>query len=267
MLELSTLAYQRTGSGTNSTGVERRRAEIDSQLRDIGDKERWLRAFADRVPGHPSVQPLPLAQPPERALRPGTDLLKTGDGPMHATAATAGLTAKKTTARMGQYMYAVIDCPAEQSLATVGIDGGTVRMITSGRVAAVVSEVPNRKIRPERRRLAAHHGVLEELRQQFTVLPIAFGVIADNLAAVREILIENREVFVEQIKRVAGNVEMGPRMSWDVPNIFDYFVETHDELRTARPTVSRRTTSDAGRVNRPGAQLRPVAQCRSLEAC
>ena len=149
---------------------------------------------------------------------------------MHATAATAGLTGQKTTARMGQYMYAVIDCPAEQSLATVGIDGGTVRMITSGRVAAVVSEVPNRKIRPERRRLAAHHGVLEELRQQFTVLPIAFGVIADNLAAGARYLSESQSLCgTDQTGR--GQRRDGLRMSWDVPNIFDYFVETHDELR------------------------------------
>ena len=60
MLELSTLAYERTRLGHELDRLENRRAEIGSRLRDIGDKERWLRAFADRVPGHPSVQPLPL---------------------------------------------------------------------------------------------------------------------------------------------------------------------------------------------------------------
>jgi hypothetical protein len=33
---------------------------------------------------------------------------------------------------------------------------------------------------------------------------------------------------------VAGNVEMGLRVAWDVPNIFEYFVNTHTELRLAR---------------------------------
>jgi hypothetical protein len=33
---------------------------------------------------------------------------------------------------------------------------------------------------------------------------------------------------------VAGKVEMGLRVAWDVPNIFEYFVNTHAELRLAR---------------------------------
>ena len=31
-----------------------------------------------------------------------------------------------------------------------------------------------------------------------------------------------------------GKVEMGLRVAWDVPNIFEYFVNTHPELRAAR---------------------------------
>ena len=31
-----------------------------------------------------------------------------------------------------------------------------------------------------------------------------------------------------------GKVEMGLRVAWDVPNIFEYFVNTHAEIRLAR---------------------------------
>jgi hypothetical protein len=69
---------------------------------------------------------------------------------------------------------------------------------------------------------------------QVTPLPISFGVIADSVKSIRQILSLNRKAFAEQLERVQGKVEMGLRVSWDVPNIFEYFVNTHSELRTAR---------------------------------
>jgi hypothetical protein len=67
-----------------------------------------------------------------------------------------------------------------------------------------------------------------------TVLPVAFGIIADNLEAVRHMLALNRDAFREQLERVAGKVEMGLKVVWDVPNIFEYFIDHHPELRAAR---------------------------------
>ncbi len=55
-----------------------------------------------------------------------------------------------------------------------------------GKVSAVVSDVPNRKIRPERRNLAAHHAVLRTLMADTTPLPMAFGIIAESAGAIRK---------------------------------------------------------------------------------
>ena len=67
-----------------------------------------------------------------------------------------------------------------------------------------------------------------------TVLPMAFGTIACDLKAVRRLLALNQEVFLEQLERLAGKVEMGVRVKWDVPNVFEYFVDIHPELRVLR---------------------------------
>lgn len=63
---------------------------------------------------------------------------------------------------------------------------------------------------------------------------MSFGIIADGPREVRKILSLNRKVFLQQLERVAGKVEMGLRVTWDVPNIIEYFVLTHAELRAAR---------------------------------
>jgi hypothetical protein len=67
-----------------------------------------------------------------------------------------------------------------------------------------------------------------------TILPMAFGTIAGGVQEVRRLLTLNQELFLQQLGRVAGKVEMGLRVKWDVPNIFEYFIGVHPELRVLR---------------------------------
>ena len=122
---------------------------------------------------------------------------------------------------------------------TLGVNGSAVTWVCEGPLAAAVSEVPNGKIRPERRNLAAHQGVLKSLMREGTVLPVTFGVIADSPESARKILSGNRDTLVAQIERVAGKVEMGLGLSWNVPNIFEYFVNTHAALSQLRDQLFR----------------------------
>jgi Gas vesicle synthesis protein GvpL/GvpF len=138
------------------------------------------------------------------------------------------------TTRCRKYLYAIVFGDSPIPYGSMGIDGLELQIISEGRVAAVVSDAPGPKIRPERRHLAAHHTVLKQLIASMTPLPTSFGIIADSAGAVRRILSRNQEAFLDQLNRVAGKVEMGLRVTWDVPNIFEYFVNTHAELRAAR---------------------------------
>lgn len=132
------------------------------------------------------------------------------------------------------YLYAIVPETDGQSFGPIGLDGGRVYAIASGRLAAVVSDVPP-KLRPERRQLAAHQDVLRRLmRDGGAVLPVSFGVVADGPTAIARILSRNQQAFLEQIRRVTGRAEMGLRVAWDVPNIFEYFVRTHPELGVMR---------------------------------
>lgn len=144
-------------------------------------------------------------------------------------------------------MYAIVPRPDSRTYGQVGLDNSLVYPIGDGPLAAVVSDVRNDKIRPERRHLAAHQEVLKRLMEETTVLPMSFGIIANGPQAVRRILTDNRVALLEQLDRVAGKVEMGLRITWDAPNIFEYFVNTHPELRAARDRVlgpQRRPTQD-----------------------
>jgi len=156
--------------------------------------------------------------------------------------------AVQASSKNGKYLYAVVAGHAERSYEISGINDSSIYSIPGGEVTAVVSDVPNGKLRPERRHLSAHQGVLRRLMEESTPLPIAFGVIADGRKTIEKILAENQSEFQKQLECVAGKVEMGLRASWDVPNIFEYFVSTRPELRSARDRffgTHREPTQDA----------------------
>jgi len=115
-----------------------------------------------------------------------------------------------------------------------GIDGLGIYKIEEGRLAAVAGGIATSRIRPERRHLAAHQEVLKQLLTSTTPLPLTFGTIGDSPAAIRQFLSKHRSALLNQLKRVEGKVEMGLRVNWEVPNIFEYFVDTHVNLREAR---------------------------------
>jgi hypothetical protein len=134
----------------------------------------------------------------------------------------------------GRYLYAVVHGTDSLDYGPIGIDDSAVYIISDGTVSAVVSDVPNKKLRPQRKNLAAHQNVLKKIMENSTPLPMAFGIIANGEKALRKILADNKSIFTEQLKRTAGKVEMGMRVSYDVPNIFEYFISIHADLRAAR---------------------------------
>ena len=158
-------------------------------------------------------------------MRQSTSLLAPG-----ATTRPPG----RTSTRSGRYLYAIVAGSGKRTYGACGIDGGEVYAISDGAVAAVVSDLPKEKIRPERRHLSVHQEVLRRILEETTPLPVSFGIIAESARAVEKILSTNQMAFLEQLECVTGKVEMGLRVTWDVPNIFEYFVNTHPELKAAR---------------------------------
>lgn len=153
----------------------------------------------------------------------------------HAAVATGlGQAPAAPMASGRNYIYAIVAGGEPRSYPSLGMQGKDVYTVTDGRVAAVISGLAGSKIRPERANLTAHQAVLKRLMADTTPLPMAFGTIAADAEAIRRILVRNQHAFQEQLQRVAGKVEMGLRVTWDVPNIFEYFVNTHTELRLAR---------------------------------
>lgn len=155
----------------------------------------------------------------------------------------------------GTYLYAVLpksSVPGDLGQMQ-GIENGKVYSITTGELAAVVSDVPTREeLRPERRLMAAHQQVLGHVTNaSLVVLPVSFGTIADSTESVRDLLQRYQKDLSEQIRRVEGKREMGVRVSYEAqkPSVFDFLVASSPELRQARDAMAGREATRDEKIN------------------
>ena len=138
----------------------------------------------------------------------------------------------------GIYLYAVVSGCKQKELGNCGVGENNVYTIVHRDLAAVVSVTSLKKVRPERRHLAAHNAVHRRLNEVTTPLPVSFGTIAENEVEIKKILSLNYESFAETLQKVEDRMEMGLRVSVNVPNIFAFLVDRHPDLKRARDELA-----------------------------
>jgi hypothetical protein len=145
---------------------------------------------------------------------------------------------REAPVQTGWYLYG-ITLAEPMASSRDGVGGAAVELVVEGPLAAVVSRLGVGKVRPQRANLAAHHHVLGDLAGQGPVLPVVFGTISGSEGELRRLLRRNQEDFARLLDRLRGKVEMGLKVYWDLPNVFEYFVATHQELESMRDRLFR----------------------------
>lgn len=153
------------------------------------------------------------------------------------------MTVKKTSSksRVGLFLYAIIPVSAPETYDFTGIGGAPLYSIAVGEVAFLVSDFADKTIRPERRHLSLFHEVHKKLFELTFFLPMRFGILTDNVAQLKKILTQHQEDFKNQLQNFSSAVEMGVKLQWDVPNVFDYLLTLHPEIKEARDEMLSRS--------------------------
>ncbi|MEV7560443.1 GvpL/GvpF family gas vesicle protein [Streptomyces sp. NPDC089795] len=116
---------------------------------------------------------------------------------------------------MPLYVYSITekDHPLHlDGLSGVGTEPSPLRTVAAGALCAVVSDITE-EIRPKRRDLTAHQEVQDRLMADGVILPLQFGYIAGDDAAVRQALEVNAENYLGALKRLEGCAEYHVRAS------------------------------------------------------
>src|SRR4051812_28698164 len=132
------------------------------------------------------------------------------------------------------YVYGVVaaDTPPPAG-AGLGPLAAPLRTVPSGDLAVLVSDVPAGPLEAGREDLKRHGEVLREAMDQGTVLPMRFGMVMPEEAAVEELLERHRPRLTGLLEHLNGRVELTLRA-------------TYEEAPLLREVIGRR--SEAARL-------------------
>ncbi|MFJ3659254.1 GvpL/GvpF family gas vesicle protein [Streptomyces sp. NPDC090119] len=150
------------------------------------------------------------------------------------------------------YVYAVArdDAALAERAPRLGGLGTAPRLLTTGGLAALVSDVPEEEFGTDAltRQLEdldrletiarAHHGLIESAAAHTTVLPLRMTTVYRDETRVREVLTERADAFTEALARLQGHVELGVKV----------FAEPDDVQEEIRPEAGDAEEASPGRA-------------------
>ncbi|MFD4573336.1 GvpL/GvpF family gas vesicle protein [Streptomyces sp. NPDC058417] len=134
---------------------------------------------------------------------------------------------------MSVYVYAVVDAghrAALDGLSGVGDPPAALRVVDGRGLRAVVSDAPD-GLRPKRRDLQAHQRVQESLMRAGAVLPLRFGLVAPDDAAVRQALAERAPQYTERLHSVRDCAEYNLKVRQEEEPLLRRILESSAEAR------------------------------------
>jgi hypothetical protein len=134
-------------------------------------------------------------------------------------------------ALMGKYLYCFIKEKDKKSFGTSQLGGlnAPVYTINIDDIAAVVSEAPIIDYDPSRKNTMAHQKVLKKVMEDYTVIPVAFGTVANSKKDVEAIIKSGYKQFLGNISSLKDKSELGLKITWK-DSYFDEDIQT-EEIR------------------------------------
>jgi hypothetical protein len=110
------------------------------------------------------------------------------------------------------YLYCLLRAVREPPPHLAGIDGASVRAVSLGDLGAWVSDIAASTVAPTAERAASHDRVVRAALEGETPLPVRFGQIVADDAALVHVAQERHDRFLAALEQVAGTVEMTVRL-------------------------------------------------------
>ena len=150
------------------------------------------------------------------------------------------------------YLYAITDQPKPPMpvipATIIGmVEGGpgSLPIVSLGyqEIAAVIGRLDTPELPATEANLWRHETVVETLMASRAVLPVRFGTVLADEAAVRSFLVAQYDVLLAGLQRVRGRVELGLRVLWNDAGA-DRLQGDHSKLV---PSVGQRSAGISGR--------------------
>jgi Gas vesicle synthesis protein GvpL/GvpF len=147
------------------------------------------------------------------------------------------------------YVYGVVDAGDAAAVPVDGVAGCAVRTIPHGRLAALVSDLDASALSAARA-VREHWRVLQALVEEITVIPVRFGTVLDDDAAVRdELLGANAERLEPLLASLAGRVQLKVEGRYDEDRMLRAILTGSPRIAALQQRVQQRS-AEAGYYDR-----------------
>lgn len=147
------------------------------------------------------------------------------------------------------YLYCFTD--ASLNLPTLSGIGNTAapRVVTWGKVGAVVSDGAESRYRVSRKNVSAHNHVIEACRERAATIPVRFGMLAPSEGALVGVLQQQQHELLDMLEHLRGVAEYALRAEWfDKDALLAQLGQRHPEITTLRERVAARGASYHDRI-------------------
>ena len=105
----------------------------------------------------------------------------------------------ETSAGEGKYIYCIIESGQGRSFGPLGIGGrgDEVYTISSGDIAAVVSDSPMKKYPVSRENTLAHERAIEKAMEEHVVLPVRFSTITEDEEEIKRLIANGADATIK----------------------------------------------------------------------
>jgi hypothetical protein len=146
----------------------------------------------------------------------------------------------------GKYIYGIICEPRLRNFGFTGIGDAPVYTINHAGIGAAVSDAASAEIDPTRKNVRAHTVVQEGILEEYSLLPMGFGMVAAGRDEVDRLLEDNYAGLTGELGRLAGKIEVELKVFWEQEAVVREIQNESQELSRLKARVD--TAKSPGEV-------------------
>jgi Gas vesicle synthesis protein GvpL/GvpF len=176
----------------------------------------------------------------------------------------------------GTYVYGMVPGDVELNVGVLGVGDppGEIRLVRSGDLAALVSEVDITQPLGTPEDLQAHEEILDSVVTEAPVLPLRFGAVLTSEDAVAEELLEaNHDEFAAALRQLEGRAEYVVRGRYAEQAVLEEILsenpaaaQLRDQIRGTNPNATRGPRIQLGELINKAIAAKREADTRLLLA-
>jgi len=112
-----------------------------------------------------------------------------------------------------------------------------VYTISSGDIAAVVSDSPMKKYPVSRENTLAHEKAIEKAMEEHVVLPVRFSTITEDEEEIKGILEKEHDKFKDLLNEIRGKKELGLKAMFKEDAIYRDILEKYENIKILKEKV------------------------------